>query len=332
MGLFSSGTRKKKILVLTHSGADVDAIASAGAIYFALGKSNNVAIGVPEHISLPAKTFAESMRIPYSINPVVSGFDTIIMVDFNSAEMLGSMKHAVLSFSGKKIVIDHHEKPSVQFSGNVSRIIDASAVSCSLLVLEQLKKSSIPITPNIAKCAAAGIIVDSSQFAVADARAFSAMAFCLGKCKSSLPELLSLFRVKKDASQKIAALKAAKRARIFALGDYVGVCSEVGAFEADAAGALVRAGADIAFVGNSENQKLKISARANNFFLKKTGLDLAKIMQELSKSFDGQGGGHEGAAGFNGKGDFVQAGDKCIGIAFDFLKKKNPKVTMKEYK
>ena len=327
-----SQIKKKNVLVLTHSGADVDAIASAAAIFFALKKHNMVMIGIPEHISLPAKAFAENMGIPYSLNPSVEQSDFIIMVDFNGKEMLGKMQEAVLNFSGKRIVVDHHEKNPGELLKKSIVLIDEKAVSCSLVVFDLLKKSSFPITPAIAKCIAAGIAVDSAHFSVADARAFSAMAECLKKCRCGLPELLALFRVKKDVSEKIASLKAAKRARIYSLGGHLVVTAEVSAFEADAASALVRIGADIAFAGGIEKGELRISSRANNLFLKNTGLDLAKIMNELGKCFEGEGGGHEGAAGFNGKAEsFASAAEKCVRITLELLKKTNPKIGLREY-
>lgn len=327
-----SRLKKKNVLVLCHAGADVDAIASAASLFFALRKISNVSVGVPDHVSLPAKNFAEAMKVPFSVNPSLGGIDCLIMVDLNTAEMLGTMKSNVLSFPSQKIVIDHHEKAKNPLLESSVSIIDEKSVSCSLLVFELLKKQGFPVSREIALSAIAGIIVDSSFFSVADSRAFDAVSFCLKKSSSSVQEILSLFKTKKDASEKIAALKAAKRARIFRLGEFVCAVSEVGAFEAASASALVRTGADIAFVGTVEKNELRVSARANSVFLKQTGIDLAWIMKELAKHFEGEGGGHEGAAGFNGKAEsFAQVSEKLVETTFSQVKKNFPLATVREH-
>ena len=310
--------------------ADVDAIASAGALYHAFGKK--VKVGIPDHIGLPAKKFAQSLKIPYSLNPSLSKFDVVVLVDCHSKAAIGSMGDQVNNFKGKLVIFDHHEKTSNEFLKKAQHVLDPKASSCSLLIYHFLKKSRVKITKKIAQCVATGILTDSAHFVAANTDAFAVMGDCIAIGKFSLPELFPLFSVKKDASEKIAAIKAAKRARIFRAGDFIFVFAEVGAFEADAASALIRIGADLAFVGTSENGKMHVSGRANNVFLRHTKSDLAQVMQGLEKEFEGEGGGHPGAAGFNGiASSFDAVGEACVRIAFKQVKKKYPSLQLKEY-
>jgi nanoRNase/pAp phosphatase (c-di-AMP/oligoRNAs hydrolase) len=88
----------KKILVLTHKGADVDALASSGILYLVLKKKNFVEIGIPEHISRPAEKFAEKMEIPYTHEPDFGSFDTLFIADLNSYNMLGCLAEKAKNF------------------------------------------------------------------------------------------------------------------------------------------------------------------------------------------------------------------------------------------
>ncbi len=98
----------KKVIILTHAGADVDAFASAAIFSLFLGKNSK--IGIPDHINLNAKALAENTNTQFEINPDISDFDAIIIVDLNSYEMLGSLKKSVMDYKKPIYVFDHHEK------------------------------------------------------------------------------------------------------------------------------------------------------------------------------------------------------------------------------
>ena len=56
----------------------------------------------------------------------------------------------------------------------------------------------------------------------------------------------------------------------------------------------------------------RISARASKKVCIETGLHLGKILEELSKNYGGNGGGHDGAAGFNHSKDIETILDDFI--------------------
>ncbi len=321
-----SSLKGKKILIITHTGCDVDAISAAAALLFVLRKQNRVKILVPEHISNPAKAFAASLKIPYALNGWKSfnSFDCLFIVDFNSLKMAGNAAAAIKRFKGRIYLIDHHTKTREKIGGNVTAIINPDAVASCQLVFELLQKSKIRLEKRTAVCIAAGIVADTAYFLTADSKTFSIMSTALKKSGKSFSELLNMFSAPKRFDQKIAALKAAKRARIFKIGKYVVVTADVGAFEADAASALVKVGADIAFAGDSEEGNLRISGRASQAVLKKARFDLAKnVFQQMPSYFPGSGGGHAGAAGFNGKGNNINAAlMQCLNLTKRFFKKK----------
>jgi nanoRNase/pAp phosphatase (c-di-AMP/oligoRNAs hydrolase) len=328
-----SSFKKKRILLLSHSRADIDAIASSAALFFALKKNNSVSIGIPDCISLSAKSLAKSLGIKCQINPSTENFDILILLDFNSKNMLGSMRGQIEKFSGKIFLVDHHAGSNEKIALAANTVIDDSYVAVSEMIFEWLKKSRFKIGKKTAAALACGIIEDSAHFMVADKKTFSMMAELIEKSGKNIHQIFLLYKNPLDTGKKIAMLKAAERAQIFKAGNIVLAISQVGAFEAESAMAMIRNGADIAFVGNSEKGILKISGRASHFALQTAKIDLAKnVFQKLGVFFSGSGGGHAGAAAFTGKSETIgEPLQKCIDLTMEFLKAKNPSLQLKKF-
>ncbi len=328
--------KNRRVLLLTHAGADVDAISSCASIYFAFRDKAKITIAVPEHINLNAKALAKNLGIPYKMNPAeISDFDFLIILDLNSFSMLGYLKDKVKGFNKPIALIDHHTKSGDKIASPEFTIIREGAVSTTELIYELFKKEKINLTPKISKCIAAGIATDSANFLVADRKTFRIMAEVLHSSGMGYAELLSLSRIKVDISKKIAVLKAAKRSKIYSAFNKIIVTADVGAYEADAASTLVKLGADIAFAADEEEGKILVSARADNQFIKETGFSLPRdIFSKLEKEFNGSGGGHSAAAGFNGRGKGTERIlNRSIHLSYDFLKNrfKNKKPGLKKY-
>lgn len=308
----------KKIALITHKGADVDAFASAAVLYYFLKKQNSVEIIVPEHINQFAKKLAKEFSLHYKINSSLKKFDTIILLELNSWKMLGTMACEVQNFQKEIFVIDHHSKTGDRITSTKNTFIQEEAVSLTELIFKIFQKQKIPLIKEQYSLLAAGLITDSAHFLHANAETFSLMSEFLQHSSHSYEELLQLLFVERDISEKIAKLKAARRVRIFKLGEFIAAISDVGAFEADVAQTLVRIGADIAFVASEieKENTVVISSRSSYTIRNKTGFDLAKdVMFPLENFFEGEGGGHPGAAAFNGKGEAAEILKKCLHLA-----------------
>ncbi len=330
--IFGKIKKNSRILILTHTGCDVDAFASAGAIYFSLKHRFRITIGVPDHLNVYAKALAQKLQIPFTINPrSMENFDCLLLVDFNSYKMLGSMEQSVRECKKNIFLIDHHSKSADKITKN--SIILPEAVASAEIVFELLEKEKIKIPPKAAACIAAGITADSAGFMVADHETFALMAKAMRAAKKPFSEINSLFQVEEGFSEKVAKLKAAKRVRIFKVNNFIVATTRVGCFEADAATALARLGADIAFAGDLEEHNLKISGRARSEFVRQNGFDLAKhVFEPLEKYFSGSGGGHAGAAAFTGTADSIEAVlQKCLELTQEFAKSKFGNADTKEY-
>ena len=339
---FLSSLRGKKTLILTHAGADVDSFCAAAALYLAFHKHAEPVIGVPEHINLSAQALAQNLGLAFVLSPKnLEDYDRLIVVDCNSFDMLGGLAEAVKAFKKPILVIDHHADGRERISTKALRLIDPSCVSTCELIYRLLAGKHRHLTPMVATLIAAGIIVASAGFTVANPETFIIMSRMLERAGKKLPEIVSLLKVRTDISEKIALLKAAKRVRIFrSAQDRLLCCTEVNSFEASCASSLIRLGADVAFAGGSARGHAVISARANNHLVVKTGFDLAgHVFRRMEAEFGGSGGGHPAAAAYNLplKEDGSTAMDKllkrCVDFAHEFFrgKVKQPGLALKEY-
>ena len=59
---------------------------------------------------------------------------------------------------------------------------------------------------------------------------------------------------------------------------------------------LIKMGFDVGIVIAKEVNQFRINTRAKKRVCIQTGLNLGKILEEMSKQYNGSGGGHDGAA------------------------------------
>jgi hypothetical protein len=89
------------------------------------------------------------------------------------------------------------------------------------------------------------------------------------------------------------------------MNNWLIVFTQVGAYQASVARALIKVGANLAFVGGGRKEKIQISIRSDEKFYSKTNFHLGKALaQPLEDYFPCSGGGHPTAAGINGEGSF----------------------------
>jgi len=324
----------KKILVLAHKGADVDAISSAGILYLILRKKNFVEIAIPEHLNKSAEKLAESMEIPYTMKPDFNDFNTLFIIDMNSYNMLGAFSDSVKEFKGKKFLFDHHSNLGEAIESDYSFCDETAASSTEVLWME-LKNHKFKPSEKIALLTVTGLLTDSGNFHFAGRNSFGVMAEAMELIKMQLYEIRELFSVELSLSERIAKLKAAKKSSIYRMGKTLVVTSHVGAFESQAAGSFIRLGADVAFVAMQEKNSVRVSGRASQRFVDAMEIDLAKdVLHRLAEFFEGEGGGHVTAAAFTGKTKSKELMlEKCRELLLEKLKEKQPRgLDFKEYK
>ena len=330
---FIKGLSGKHVLLLVHKAADVDCIASAAVLKNSL---NNVqfTIGVPGYLNQHALRLSESMKIKHTLNPVISDFAAVIVLDFNTPEMLGLQAAELEKFKKPVFIIDHHSKTKDSLDFPNKSIIDSNAVSTTQIVFQILQELKIKVSSGNAILLSAGIITDSNGLAIADSKTLQTLASLLKVCGKTVSEVQAVYEIPQDVSERIASLKSAKRVMLFKAGDFLIALSQVSHFASNAANSLISLGADLAIVGFSDDDgNAKLNARASESFLKKTGVNLEKdILSKLERKFEGTSGGHEGAAGFSGIARIDELFQESMLLIEEFLGSKGLREKIKELK
>lgn len=174
----------KSIVLIPHTNPDGDAMGSVLGLWRVLKNSGrNVEIISPtKYPEFYHWMDGHEQVIVYSHHPkrsarVLAEADLIICVDFNQLSRLGDMKSLVESFSGKKMLIDHHPYP-----GNFTDLVisDVTCSSTAELVFSVLQSTDLfqYIDKNAATSFFTGIMTDTGSFDynVSDPRTFETVA------------------------------------------------------------------------------------------------------------------------------------------------------------
>ncbi|KCZ70419.1 exopolyphosphatase-like enzyme [Candidatus Methanoperedens nitroreducens] len=278
------------ILYLCHRNADPDALGSAFALKEAIGGT----IGIIGGCDRVASQIAKQLDIKFVTDPV-DNYDLVVVIDTSTLTQLDG-------FPLKKYaVIDHHTTTSL--NENAVFFLHRNKRSTAEIVLEVLNTMGAPIMRRVAFALIAGIITDTGNFKHASADSFKAVAELIELSGIEYSEVMdAISSVPQDVSMRIAFLKAAQRALIERVGEWIVVTSQVSSFSGSAASNLISIGADVAFVASKDDGMVKVSARARKCAIN-AGVNLARLMEEISVKFNGTGGGHEGAAGMDVYGE-----------------------------
>ena len=291
--------KNKKILLLTHENADLDALTSA-AIFkeFLKLKKIDAKIAVPSHINEQTLSFALNEKVSFIINPNLDDFETICLFDFNDYEQLGYLKNKFKKVQKTKTVIafDHHEKEKRSIS---TGFIDSKKLSTTELLFDVIGKS---FTPKMSAYACIGMIEDTGRFLVGEKKFFNSFAKCLEKSSFSYAMIFEIAKHKMPQGEQIAFLKAIKRAKLTKINHVTVVTSNISFYQGAIATKLLEFGGDITLViGKEKKGTTHLSARAETGFKEKFKFNLMKdLMIPLHKKIDGEVGGHSGAAQWKG--------------------------------
>ncbi len=310
-------TNARKIVLLCHHNADPDAICSAYAFSRLLNHHRpelNIEIGAAQGISRLSKHLLTTLPIDVKLAPDVENVDCIVLLDTNTVQQLGDYADKVKSSKKPIIVIDHHAShPETALLATVT-VTDEEASSTCEIVYDLYKQLQITPDQNEAKALFLGIAYDSRHFVLANAMTLKNVAQ-LVEVGVNPQETLHQLSLPMDFSERIARLKSSKRAKLLKIGPWIVALSQVSAYEASAARALLELGADVAVVAGQKNENVEISLRADHEFSQKTQIHLGRdIAKPLGEYLNGMGGGHSTAAGVNGVGRAETSLRKCVSI------------------
>lgn len=287
----------KKGLLLCHTHADADSLATAAGLQNALGKKWT--IGVPDRMNANALTLAQQYDVAFVSKPTLSQYDAIICCDFSSYEMAGSLSNALQSYEGIVFVVDHHP-PSHDPILAKETLLDTSRSACSEIAYQVLKKSKKKIPTPLVELLITGILSDSYYLHAGNQPTFSILAELLSQTKTPYSQLREMVELPPTFSEKLAVLKSAKRVQLFRSQDWIVAQSPANFFQSSCANRLIQSGADVALVAGTDNHGQTIlSARLSERFSNELDFNLARdLINPLVKRLGGNGGGHAKAASY----------------------------------
>lgn len=303
------------VVLLCHHNADPDAICSAYAFKSLLKQlipNLKVEIGAAQGISRLSKHLLKHLPIETKTQPNVENADAIVLLDTNTIQQLNRLSEKVKTSKAPIIVIDHHAPhPETEQIARLSITNEEASSTCEI-VYNFYKQMNVKPGEKEAKALFLGIAFDTRHFIIAKSSTLKTVAE-LTDAGVNAQETLSLLSLPMDFSERVARLKASRRAKITKINEWIIAFSHVSAYQASAARAIIDLGAHVAVVAGQKNENIEISLRSTHEFYKKTGIHLGKdIAKPLGEYLHGMGGGHPTAAGVNGVG-YIETGLKrCL--------------------
>jgi len=303
------------VLLLCHRSADADAICSAYALQGLLKRfmpDVMVEVGCPQGINKPSKLLLEYLPITVNLKPNVESADAIVLVDMNTIEQLDQIAETLKKSPAPKIIIDHHwPNPETSKICKLCIVDEKAAANCEI-VYRLFKQAKTKLNLNEAKALFVGIAFDTRHFALANSLTLEIVGKLVAEGIDA-QETLAQFALPIEPSERLAKLKACKRAKIVRINGWIIALSYVSAFQAPAAKALVDLGAHMSAVAGLKNGKIDVSLRCARQFAEQAGVNLGvDIASPLGEFLHGVGGGHAMAAGVSGAGEIEPTLKQCL--------------------
>jgi phosphoesterase RecJ-like protein len=315
-------THASFVLLLCHHNADPDAICSAYAFQSLLEKCRpnmTAEIGTGQGISRLSKHILKHIPVTVNLQPNVEKADAIVLLDTNTTQQLGHLAERVTKTKAPIIVIDHHAAhPQTEQIAKLCITNEEASSTCEM-VYNFYKQLNIKPDLNEAKALFLGITFDTRHFVLAKTSTFKTISE-LSDIGVNPQEELSSLALPMDFSERVARMKACRRAKLIKVENWIIALSHVSAYQASAARALVDLGAHMAAVAGQKNEKIEISMRCTRDFNQITGIHLGRdIAKPLGEYLQGMGGGHATAAGVNGTGYVEKGLKRCLRLVKEKL-------------
>jgi bifunctional oligoribonuclease and PAP phosphatase NrnA len=312
----------ENVLLLCHHNSDPDAVCSAYAFQGLLRKVRpqlSVEIGTGQGISKLTRHLFTYIPLEVNLQPNVEKAQAIVLLDTNTIQQLNGLAEKLLQTKAPIIVVDHHSAhPETQRLCRLCITNEDASSTCDL-VYAFYKQQGIRPDLNEAKALFLGMAFDTRHFVLANSATFKTISDLLDAGVNA-QEALSMLSLPMDFSERVARIKACRRAKLFRVGDWIIMLSHVSAYQASAARALTDLGAHVSAVAGEKNGELEISMRCTREFSLKTGIHLGKdVAKPLGESLKGMGGGHAMAAGVNGTGTIEQGLKRCLRLLKEHL-------------
>ena len=301
---FLSEYKDKKLLILSHINADLDAVCSSLVLNKYLKNSE---WRVFEKMDEPANILHTKKAIPFKFytKGEEKEFDGVVILDSSSWRMVPPVPRENIV-----LVIDHHHPKEDPVVGKYTlRNPDSPSTAQILYELGTVNSKEQAELVSIA------IISDTARFKVADANTFEALGTLMSKYSLSYLDLLSFGSPEPTLNSKLIVLDALKSIKSITYKGYL-ISTLKAKRQESFVSSQVSELSDIVFVAKKENGVVKVSSRARPH----VDIDLSEIMREVGKHFNSSGGGHPKAAGcFANSNSREEVLNLCVKKTIEYL-------------
>jgi nanoRNase/pAp phosphatase (c-di-AMP/oligoRNAs hydrolase) len=290
--------------VLTGKNGDMDTIGSA----IALSSINSSMMAGGLHLGRVAKKVVTKLQAPFrkmsAQNPAWPvSLGGIVVVDAASPGQVG----IVLPEGVPLCILDHHATTDWQLNeGDIN--LQWNVRATTQIVSDYLHKfhPSALSTP-VRKMLLAGLITDTGRFKHADLGAFQTSVDLLSDQAIDYAAFLQFVETEiTTPSERGSLIRGLSRCNSIEAGPWNLVHTNSGTLEGRLASLILGTGAEVSLVSRFRDGETRLTARAPRTSTA-LGVHLGNIMQKVAEQIGGEGGGHDGAAGWSGKSDLVRA-------------------------
>jgi len=292
------------VAVLCGKNGDMDTIGSAIALAAAI--PNGLACGL--HQDKVAKRICAQLNAPFrfisqSSPNLPKKLGGIICVDAAAPSQIGIDLPASIPLC----IIDHHTTSDWTLGENDLEINWPARATTQIIHQYLTEYSSSTLTDSVRRLLLAGLITDTGRFRHADKEAFVTAGNILTGSGIDYAEFIESVETESITDSERGAIAAGMaRVKSIKAGDWHLMHTYVGTNEGRMCKVLQIAGAEIALVSRHRDGQTRMSARATRSATIR-GVNLGHIMKSLAEKIGGEGGGHDGAAGWSGESDRIAA-------------------------
>ncbi len=299
----SDAVSKGPVAVITGRNGDMDTVGSA--VGLAASHPHMMACGL--HLGRLAKQLVEEHRAPFrklaeGYTAWPAGLAGAVIVDAASPEQVGLPIPAV-----PLCIIDHHATDGWSLSEN-DLAIKWDVRSTTEVVARYLDlHASEALSPAVCEFLLAGLVTDTGRFRHADAGSFSTAALLIERGGIDYQAFVQTLEDQSPSpSDRGAILRGLQRADTTEAGAWTVLRTTAGTLEGKVASLLNGLGADAVVVTRHRDGQTRLTVRAPRSSVL-AGLHMGIVMERVAQSIGGEGGGHDGAAGWTGPADPIAA-------------------------
>ncbi|MEK6586096.1 MAG: DHHA1 domain-containing protein, partial [Nitrospirota bacterium] len=165
-------------IIATHSNADFDGLASMVAAHKLFPAAKLV---LPAGGQEAVRNFlaVHDLDISKLKDIELSQITRLVLVDTQEPDRIGTLKACIENPTVEVVVFDHHPEPDSSLAGRSKQSVIESVGATTTLLIEQLRRRHIPVTPFEATVMALGLYEETGSFVFASttSRDFEAGAF-----------------------------------------------------------------------------------------------------------------------------------------------------------